>query len=88
MRKLEELEKTANMYKGLMDHTKRLLKAFFDLSQTHKGMGNYNTTCTWVVSSKTVLKIFVGVIPKEGLSGTSSAKPSLAITSTIELYSV
>ncbi len=25
------------MYKNLVDHTKGLLKAFFDLSQAHKG---------------------------------------------------
>ena len=37
VKKLEELEKTAGMYRGLMDHTKRLVKAFFDLSQSHKG---------------------------------------------------
>ena len=38
VKKLNELEKTAAMYRGLMDHTKRLLKAFFDLSQAHKGL--------------------------------------------------
>ena len=37
VKKLEELEKTAGMYRGMMDHTKRLVKAFFDLSQSHKG---------------------------------------------------
>ena len=37
VKKLEELEKTADMYKGMMDHTKKLLKSFFDLSQAHKG---------------------------------------------------
>ena len=37
VKKLNELEKTADMYKGLMEHTKRLLKCFFDLSQSHRG---------------------------------------------------
>ena len=37
VKKLEELEKVAGMYKGLMEHTKRLLKTFFELSQSHKG---------------------------------------------------
>ena len=37
VKKLTELEKVADMYRGLMEHTRRLLKAFFDLSQTHKG---------------------------------------------------
>ncbi|XP_064621668.1 PRKCA-binding protein-like isoform X2 [Lineus longissimus] len=39
VKKLEELEKTAGMYKGMMENTKRLLKAFFDLSQTHREFG-------------------------------------------------
>ena len=37
VKKLNELEKTADMYKALMEHTKRLLKSFFDLSQSHRG---------------------------------------------------
>ena len=37
VRKLEELEKTADMYRGLMSHSHRLLKGFFDLSQAHHG---------------------------------------------------
>jgi hypothetical protein len=37
VKKLEELEKTANNYRSLMEHTRRLLKAFFDLSQSHRG---------------------------------------------------
>jgi len=40
VRKLEELEKTANMYRGMMEHTKRLLKAFFELSQSHRAFGD------------------------------------------------
>ncbi|XP_040014252.1 PRKCA-binding protein isoform X2 [Xiphias gladius] len=36
VKRLEELEKTAELYKGLMEHTKRLLRAFFELSQTHR----------------------------------------------------
>lgn len=40
VKKLEELEKVAGMYRGLMEHTKRLLKAFFDLSQSHKAFGD------------------------------------------------
>ncbi len=37
VKKLEELEKTAGMYKGLSDHTRKLLKSFFELAQSHKG---------------------------------------------------
>ncbi|XP_062387774.1 PRKCA-binding protein [Sardina pilchardus] len=40
VRRLEELEKTAELYKGLMEHTKRLLRAFFELSQTHRAFGD------------------------------------------------
>ena len=37
VKKLTELEKTADMYRGMMEHAKALLKAFFDLSQSHRG---------------------------------------------------
>uniref|UniRef100_A0A8D3CRA6 PRKCA-binding protein n=1 Tax=Scophthalmus maximus TaxID=52904 RepID=A0A8D3CRA6_SCOMX len=40
VKRLEELEKTAELYKGLMEHTKRLLRAFFELSQTHRSFGD------------------------------------------------
>ncbi|XP_053577380.1 PRKCA-binding protein [Bombina bombina] len=40
VKKLEELEKTAEFYRGMMDHTKRLLRAFFELSQTHRAFGD------------------------------------------------
>uniref|UniRef100_A0A672KCV8 PRKCA-binding protein n=1 Tax=Sinocyclocheilus grahami TaxID=75366 RepID=A0A672KCV8_SINGR len=40
VRRLEELEKTAELYKGLMEHTKRLLRAFYELSQTHRAFGD------------------------------------------------
>ena len=38
VKKLEEMEKTAGTYRNLMEHTRRLLRAFFDLSQAHRGM--------------------------------------------------
>ncbi|XP_056143726.1 PRKCA-binding protein [Lampris incognitus] len=40
VKRLEELEKTAELYKGMMEHTKRLLRAFFELSQTHRAFGD------------------------------------------------
>ncbi|XP_068096330.1 PRKCA-binding protein [Hyperolius riggenbachi] len=40
VKKLEELEKTAEFYRGMMEHTKRLLRAFFELSQTHRAFGD------------------------------------------------
>jgi len=40
VKKLEELERNEVMYKGLIDHTKSVLKAFFDVAQVHKAFGN------------------------------------------------
>ncbi|XP_075429813.1 PRKCA-binding protein isoform X2 [Ascaphus truei] len=40
VKRLEELEKTAELYRGMMEHTKRLLRAFFELSQTHRAFGD------------------------------------------------
>ena len=37
VKKLEELEQTEMMYCGLVEHAKRVLKAFFDLLQVYKG---------------------------------------------------
>ena len=37
VKKLEEMEKTAGNYRNLMEHTRRLLRAFFNLSQAHRG---------------------------------------------------
>ncbi|XP_064616079.1 PRKCA-binding protein-like isoform X1 [Liolophura sinensis] len=39
VKKLEELERTAGMYWGMIQQTKKLLRAFFDLSQSHKAFG-------------------------------------------------
>lgn len=40
VKKLEELEKTAEMYCGLIEHAKKLLKATFELSQSYKAFGD------------------------------------------------
>lgn len=37
VKKLEELEQTELMYRGLVEHAKRVLKAFFELLQIYKG---------------------------------------------------
>ncbi|XP_050392825.1 PRKCA-binding protein isoform X2 [Patella vulgata] len=39
LKKLEELEGCANMYQALIDQTKKLLRATFELSQSHKAFG-------------------------------------------------
>lgn len=40
IKKLDELERTEDLYKGLMEHTKALLKAIFELATTHKAFGD------------------------------------------------
>lgn len=40
VKRLEELEGTEYMYKGLVDHAKRMLKAYFDLLATYKQFGD------------------------------------------------
>ncbi len=41
----------------------------------------------WLRHEKTDLKIFVVVIPKEGLAGWGPTNPSLGMTPTIKYYS-
>jgi hypothetical protein len=43
VKKLEELEQTELMYRGLVEHAKRVLKAFFDLLQVYKGIHDPET---------------------------------------------
>lgn len=40
IKKMDELERTGELYKGLIEHTKRLLKSIFELSTTHKAFGD------------------------------------------------
>ncbi|XP_055374615.1 PRKCA-binding protein isoform X2 [Condylostylus longicornis] len=40
VKRLQELEATENMYRGLVDHCKRVLKAHYDLFQTYLAFGN------------------------------------------------
>lgn len=40
VKKLNELESTAEMYKGMIEHTKKLLRSTFELSQSHKAFGD------------------------------------------------
>jgi PRKCA-binding protein len=40
IKKLDELERTGELYRGLMEHTKVLLKSIFELSTTHKAFGD------------------------------------------------
>ncbi|XP_077024913.1 PRKCA-binding protein isoform X1 [Tamandua tetradactyla] len=40
VKRLEELERTAELYRGMTEHTKNLLRAFYELSQTHRAFGD------------------------------------------------
>ncbi|XP_055637263.1 PRKCA-binding protein isoform X2 [Toxorhynchites rutilus septentrionalis] len=40
VKRLQELERTESMYKGLVEHAKRMLKAHFDVLQTYQTFGN------------------------------------------------
>jgi len=44
IKKLDELEMTEASYRGLMEHTKMLLKSFFELSAVHKAFGDIFTS--------------------------------------------
>lgn len=39
IKKLEELEQNATIYKGLLDHARQFLQSFYNLAQTHKELG-------------------------------------------------
>ncbi|KAM7352527.1 protein interacting with PRKCA 1 isoform 2-T2 [Cochliomyia hominivorax] len=40
VKRLEELEGTEMMYKGMVDHARRMLKAYYDLLQTYREFGD------------------------------------------------
>ncbi|XP_054164749.1 PRKCA-binding protein-like [Oppia nitens] len=40
IKKLEELERNEYMYRGLMDHTKHVIKVFIDMCSTYKAFGD------------------------------------------------
>ena len=40
IKRLQEMEQTGAVYRGLMEHCKKLLKAYFDLCKTHRELGD------------------------------------------------
>lgn len=40
LKKLDELERTSELYRGCIEHTKILLKSIFELSTCHKAFGD------------------------------------------------
>nr|CAG4648660.1 EOG090X06GA [Polyphemus pediculus] len=44
LKRLDDLQRTEGMYRGLVEHTRRLLRCYYDLSQTYKEFGNIFST--------------------------------------------
>lgn len=44
LKRLEDLKRCEGMYRGLVEHTRRLLRSYYDLSQTYKDFGNIFST--------------------------------------------
>nr|CAG4637786.1 EOG090X06GA [Chydorus sphaericus] len=44
LKRLDDLQRTEGMYRGLVEHTRRLLRSYYDLSQTYKDFGNIFST--------------------------------------------
>ncbi|CAF3339912.1 unnamed protein product [Rotaria sp. Silwood1] len=40
IKKLDELERTSELYRGLIEHTRSVLKAIFELAHTHRNFGD------------------------------------------------
>ena len=40
IKKLDELERTSELYRGLIEHTRAVLKAIFELAHTHRNFGD------------------------------------------------
>lgn len=40
LKKMDELERTSSLYKGLIDHTRILLKSMFEMATCHKAFGD------------------------------------------------
>lgn len=40
IKKLEDLDRTANLYRGLIKHTRSVLKDMFDLARIHRSFGD------------------------------------------------
>ena len=47
VKKLEELERTEFMYTGLIDHTRKMLRAYFDVFLVFKGKGENLVRRQW-----------------------------------------
>ena len=47
VKKLEELERTEFMYNGLIDHTRRMLRAYFDVFLVYKGRLKHFCFTSW-----------------------------------------
>ena len=70
VKKLEELERCGEMYQGMILNTRKLLKANFDLSQSHKGEQGTHTACfvshcrEYMYTLNTIIQMFSFVVFK------------------------
>uniref|UniRef100_A0A1I8NTL1 PRKCA-binding protein n=1 Tax=Stomoxys calcitrans TaxID=35570 RepID=A0A1I8NTL1_STOCA len=83
VKRLEELEGTEMMYKGMVDHARRMLKAYYDLLQTYRAFGD----CFMKISTREpqmraseafrIFGEFHRNLEKDGLSIIKKIKPIL-----------
>nr|CAG4651829.1 EOG090X06GA [Triops cancriformis] len=84
IKRLEELKRTEVMYRGLVEHTRRVLRSFFDLCQVYKAFGD--TFATIAVREPqpraseafTVFAELHRQMEKKGISMLKELKPILA----------
>ena len=64
VKKLEELERTEFMYAGLIDHTRRMLRAYFDVFLVFKGnnLTHFSKSRIFVQKFKFFLNFTFGLI--------------------------
>uniref|UniRef100_A0A6I8QE72 PRKCA-binding protein n=1 Tax=Xenopus tropicalis TaxID=8364 RepID=A0A6I8QE72_XENTR len=92
VKRLEELEKTGEFYRGMMEHTKRLLRSFFELSQTHRAFGDVFSVIGVREPQPAASEAFVKFadahrsIEKFGIGLLKTIKPERNITSSPLMY--
>ncbi|XP_058058318.1 PRKCA-binding protein isoform X1 [Anopheles bellator] len=84
VKRLQELERTETMYKGLVEHARRVLKAHFDVLQTYQAFGNIFATISVrepQPRASEAFRIFGELhrsMEKDGIKMIKSLKPILA----------
>lgn len=84
VKRLQELEDTETMYRGLVEHAKRMLKSYFDVLQTYQSFGNIFASISVrepQPRASEVFRIFGELhrnMEKDGIKMIKSLKPVLA----------